>query len=227
MIELLDVSKVYPTADGEVRALDNVTLTIEAGEFVAVRGPSGCGKSTLLSLVGGLAQPTSGRVIVDGNEINELSPAQRAHFRAESIGFVFQMFHLLPYLTVLDNVLVASPDGKSELLRDHANKLLTTFGLNDRKSHLPSQLSTGERQRVAMARALLNEPKILLADEPTGNLDDKSASAVMDWLAKFHGSGGTVLLVTHEEQSAKYAERTIVLNHGKLESEADTSSAAR
>jgi ABC-type lipoprotein export system ATPase subunit len=217
MIELHNVSKIYPTAEGEVRALDDVSLSIDAGEFVAVRGPSGCGKSTLLALIGGLALPTSGKIVVDGRPIGKMSSAERASFRAESIGFVFQMFHLLPYLSVVDNILVAAPQGADQASRSRAIDLLKTFGLDDRKSHLPSQLSIGERQRVAMARALLNEPQLLLADEPTGNLDEQSAEAVMNWLADFHKGGGTILLVTHEEQAAGYAQRTIALKHGKLD----------
>jgi len=220
MIELQNVSKVYATAAGDVRALDDVSLSVDAGEFVAVRGPSGCGKSTLLALIGGLALPTSGKVIVDGRCIGEMSSPERARFRAESLGFVFQMFHLLPYLTVLENVLVAAPQGNAEAGRPRAAELLRTFGLEDRKTHLPSQLSIGERQRVAMARALLNEPKLLLADEPTGNLDAKNAEAVMNWLAEFHKAGGTVLLVTHEQVAAGYAQRTIALKDGKLDEEA-------
>ena len=220
MIELKNVSKNYQTNEGEVRALDDLSLRVSAGEFVAVRGPSGCGKSTLLALVGGLAPATSGRVSVDGQLLNDMSPAELARFRAESIGFVFQLFHLLPYLTVLDNVLVAAPDGQDEAIRTRADELLSTFGLDDRRTHLPSQLSIGERQRVAMARALLNEPKILLADEPTGNLDEHNAAAVMNWLAEFHKAGGTILLVTHEEQAASYAQRTIALRNGQLDTAA-------
>ena len=217
MIELTNVSKVYPTGEGEVRALDDLSLAIEAGEFVAVRGPSGCGKSTLLSLIGGLALPTGGSVDVDGKPISGMSAPDRAAFRAASMGFVFQMFHLLPYLTVVDNVLVAAPTGQAQSLRGRASELLESLGLGDRRTHLPSQLSTGERQRVAMARALLNQPKLLLADEPTGNLDEQNAAAVMNWLAEFHSSGGTVLLVTHEEQAAEFAQRTIALRDGKLD----------
>ena len=220
MIELADVSKVYDTGEGEIRALDHLSLEVKAGEFAAVRGPSGCGKSTLLALVGGLAPPTSGRVVVNGQVLSDMSPAERASFRAASIGFVFQMFHLLPYLSVIDNVLVAAPDGKGESLRGRANELLATFGLDARRTHLPSQLSIGERQPFAMARALLNEPKLLLADEPTGNLDEENASAVMNWLAEFHSAGGTILLVTHEEHAAGYAQRTIALRNGKLDDEA-------
>ncbi len=217
MIALEAVSKVYQTAQREVRALDDVTLDIQQGEFVAVRGPSGCGKSTLLALIGGLALPTSGRVTVGGRNVSGMSSANRAQFRADNVGFVFQMFHLLPYLSVLDNVLVAAPSNSQPAVRAYANELLEQFGLSDRRLHRPGQLSAGERQRVAMARALLNRPKLLLADEPTGNLDPQNAAAVLQLLSQFHASGGTILLVTHEEQAAACAQRTILLNRGCLE----------
>ncbi len=217
MIQLQNVSKVYTTRHGEVRALDDMTLTIEAGEFVAVRGPSGCGKSTLLSLAGGLALPTGGQVTVAGSAVSEMSPGRRAKFRADNIGFVFQMFHLLPYLNVVDNVLVAANDGDRQRARAQAEQLLESFGLSERLSHRPGQLSAGERQRVAMARALLNRPRILLADEPTGNLDPKSAAAVFDLMTDFHRHGGTILLVTHDDKAAARAARTIHLDRGRLQ----------
>ena len=216
MIQLDGVSKTYRTAAGEVRALDDVTLGIERGQFVAVRGPSGCGKSTLLAIAGGLTQPTSGKLLVDGQDLSPMSAAERAAFRARSIGFVFQMFHLLPYLNIVDNVLVAAPPGEADALRPRAVELLDRFGLKQRRTHVPAQLSAGERQRVAMARALLNAPPLLLADEPTGNLDAESAAAVLELLADFHASGGTILLVTHEEQAAAGAQRTIHLRSGRL-----------
>jgi len=214
MIQLAHVTKEYASPQQTVAALKDVSLTIERGEFVAVRGHSGCGKSTMLSLVGGLAIPSSGEVVVDGEPISALSPGLRAAFRASKIGFVFQMFHLLPYLTVRDNVLVATPgpDDASE----NADKLLERFGLTNRSEHLPGQLSTGERQRVAMARALLNEPAVLLADEPTGNLDKENAGEVLSRLKDFHSDGGTILLVTHDEFAASFAQRTILLDDGQL-----------
>lgn len=215
MIVLEEVSKVYHTAHGEVRALDGVSLHVVAGEFVAVRGPSGSGKSTLLALVGGLARPTAGRVEVSGSDLAALSSAQRARFRAERVGFVFQMFHLLPYLTVLDNVLVAAPH-RSRDYRQRALELLDRFGLGPRRWHRPGQLSAGERQRVAMARALLNRPQLLLADEPTGNLDDRNAESLLDLLAQFHQDGGTILLVTHHANAAERAQRSICLEAGRL-----------
>jgi putative ABC transport system ATP-binding protein len=217
MIELENVSKAYRTAQGQVRALDGVSLTAREGEFVAVRGPSGCGKSTLLSLMGGLALPTAGRVLVAGQEVSAMTSTERARFRADYVGFVFQMFHLLPYLSVLDNVMAAASAtrGRQET-RQRADMLLSRFALDARRLHRPAQLSAGERQRVAMARALLNRPRVLLADEPTGNLDDGSASAVLDLLGEFHTEGGTVVLVTHDQAAASRAQRTVLLTEGRL-----------
>ncbi len=216
MIELDCVSKVYCTTEGEVRALDDVTLRVNAGEFVAVRGPSGCGKSTLLVMIGGLGSPTAGRVVIDGADLARISASERARLRAERIGFVFQLFHLLPYVSVLDNVLVAAPPGKRAALQGRAREMLTQFGLAERLTHRPAELSIGERQRVAMARALLNRPSILLADEPTGNLDPDSKAAVLELVDDFHRAGGTVLLATHDAQAASHAQRSVQLARGRL-----------
>jgi ABC-type lipoprotein export system ATPase subunit len=221
MIVFEEVAKVYQTRQRSVRALDGVSLEIATGAYVAIRGPSGCGKSTLLSLTGGLALPTSGRVTVSDTEVSALSSAQRAKFRATNVGFVFQMFHLLPYLNVLDNILVAAEDASDTNVRQRAEQMLNQFGLKQRQDHRPSQLSAGERQRVAMARALLNKPKLLLADEPTGNLDPVNAAAVLDVLDQFHNDGGTIVLVTHEEAAASRADYTIILTAGKLAQSAD------
>jgi ABC-type lipoprotein export system ATPase subunit len=215
MIQFDDVSKVYRTRRGEVRALNQLSLTINKGQYVAVRGPSGCGKSTLLSLIGGLALPTSGTVAVNDFVISNGSSAERAKFRAGNIGYVFQMFHLLPFLNVLDNVLVASDQIGGEV-RERATELLEQLGLQPRCHHRPAQLSAGERQRVALARALLNRPQILLADEPTGNLDPKNADAVLDQVDEFHRAGGTVVLVTHEEPATARAETVVELEQGQL-----------
>lgn len=216
MIEISGVSKVYRTTHGEVRALDDVTLSIETGEFVALKGHSGSGKSTLLALLGGLAVANSGSVSVAGRDIGKLSSSERAQFREEQIGYVFQMFHLLPYLNVLDNVLVATAATARAASRDYAKQLLTEFGMDNRITHRPGQLSAGERQRVAMARALLNRPKLLLADEPTGNLDEKNAEALLDFLGGFHQDGGTIVLATHDDRAADRAQRTIELSSGKV-----------
>ncbi|MBP88300.1 MAG: hypothetical protein CMJ64_16555 [Planctomycetaceae bacterium] len=215
MIRIDGVSKVYRASHGEVRAVDDLSLTIDSGEFVALKGHSGSGKSTLLSLIGGLALPSSGSVEVNGQVLPELSSAERARFREEQIGFVFQMFHLLPYLNVLDNVMLAASNGARAESASYAKELLGKFGLNDRITHRPGQLSAGERQRVAMARALLNRPKLLLADEPTGNLDEDNANALLDLVVEFHQEGGTIVLATHDAAAAARAQRIVELSSGK------------
>ncbi|MHB8971298.1 MAG: ABC transporter ATP-binding protein [Pirellulaceae bacterium] len=216
LIEFDHVSKVFATRRGEVRALEEMSFTIDSGKYVAICGPSGCGKSTLLSLVGGLALPTTGRVVVGGLDMSRASSAERARHRANHLGFVFQVFHLLPFLNVLDNVLLAAArPGQADTVA-HAESLVDRFGLRSRQSHRPAQLSIGERQRVAMARALLNRPQILLADEPTGNLDPDNAAIVLEQIDQFHQQGGTVLLVTHEQPAATRAQTTIFLNQGRL-----------
>jgi len=217
MIQLEDVSKVYQTNGGPVRALSDVSLTVEQGEFVAVRGPSGCGKSTLLTIVGGLGMPTSGRVTVAGEDMVGMSSAGRARFRAKRIGFVFQMFHLLPYLTVLENVAAAALPGQEAAARIRAQELLERFQLGHRLKHRPGQLSTGECQRVAIARAMVNRPQLILADEPTGNLDAENSASVLELLSAFQHDGGTILLVTHQELAAECAGRSIELRAGAVE----------
>ena len=216
MIQLSNVSKHFQRSDQTVRALDNLTLSIDQGDFVAIRGASGCGKSTLLSLIGGLALPTSGTVSVLEQEISGMNSANRANFRAAHVGFVFQMFHLLPYLSVMENVLVAARPTHQEEDQQKATELLEQFSLQDRLWHRPAQLSAGERQRVAMARALLPQPGLLLADEPTGNLDPDNSITVLELMQRFHEQGGTILLVTHDEQAAGFAARSIVLEAGQL-----------
>jgi putative ABC transport system ATP-binding protein len=216
MIRLENVSKVYRGKMGEVRALDDVSLSVERGEFVVVRGASGSGKSTLLLTIGGLIRPTRGSVLVNGRELYGLSWGEQARLRAEKIGFVFQMFHLLAYLNVLDNVLVPAMTGMGQDKRDRARDLLEKLQMSERAQHKPSQLSTGERQRVAIARALLNEPELILADEPTGNLDPDNAARVLGYLSDFHKDGGTVLLVTHERAAEEYAQRVVLLDAGRL-----------
>ena len=215
LVQLDEVTKTYATAQGPIDALRNIDLAIEPGEFVAVRGPSGSGKSTLLTLIGGLGTPTSGRVSVAGHDLASLSSGQRARVRAENIGFVFQMFHLLPYLSVLDNVLMAADSPTTEN-RQRAEEFIKRFGIQHRLTHRPAELSTGERQRVAMARALLNRPELLLADEPTGNLDPENAAGVMELLSEFHRDGGCVMLVTHDGASAAAASRQLALDAGQL-----------
>jgi putative ABC transport system ATP-binding protein len=216
MIQLENVSKVYSTAKGPVPALDGVSLEVAEGEYVAVRGPSGCGKSTLLTIIGTLGTPTSGRVRVAGLDVGSMNSASRARFRARQIGFVFQTFRLLPYLTVMENVMAAVAAREAAAARQRAAEILEKFQLGDRLTHRPGELSTGECQRVAIARAMINRPKLILADEPTGNLDPQSTAGVLDLLDAFHQEGGTVLLVTHEEQAASRADRTILLRNGRV-----------
>lgn len=216
MIQLENVSKIYRTNGGEVCALDDVSLGVEEGQYVAVRGPSGCGKSTLLTLVGTLGTPTLGRISVAGSDIGAMTASSRARFRASQIGFVFQTFHLLPYLTVVENVMAAAVPDQVADAKQRAGEILEKFQMGHRLGHRPGQLSTGECQRVAIARAMINHPKLILADEPTGNLDPANAKEVLDLLGLFHQDGGTILLVTHEEEAAGRAERTIFLERGRI-----------
>jgi ABC-type lipoprotein export system ATPase subunit len=218
MLEIKDLTKTYNGPHGPVRAVDGVSLSVAAREFVAVQGPSGCGKSTLLLAAGALLRPDSGEVLLDGQAPYRLGPEQRARFRAASVGFVFQQFHLVPYLDVYDNILAPSlaAGGAGGGARERAKELAEHFGLKDRLHHVPAALSTGERQRVALARALLNRPKLLLADEVTGNLDAENGRTVLDYLCDFAQSGGAVLMVTHDVDAAGHAHRIVRLERGKL-----------
>jgi putative ABC transport system ATP-binding protein len=218
LLQIENLSKSYPGPERTVNAVEGVSLAIGAGEFVAVMGPSGCGKTTLLLTAGGLLQPTSGRVLLNGRDPYTLSPGQRAQFRAVNVGFVFQQFHLVPYLDVLDNILAPSlaVDANGGA-RARALELAGRFGLSSRLRHVPAALSTGERQRVALARALFNKPKLLLADEPTGNLDEQNGQVVLNCLAEFARGGGAVLLVTHEPRAGDHAGRTAKMDGGKLQ----------
>jgi putative ABC transport system ATP-binding protein len=216
VLELDQATRLYQGALGLVRALDTVTLTLQAGEFVAVQGPSGCGKTTLLLAAGTLLQLSSGQVRVTGQSPYEMAPEERARFRAATIGFVFQQFHLVPYFSVLENVLAPTLALPTPKAKARARELVREFGLESRAAHKPGALSTGERQRVALARALLNGPKLLLADEPTGNLDPANATAVLDHLAAFARAGGAVLLATHDAQAAARANRILPMKAGML-----------
>jgi len=203
---------------GRVVALDDIDLQVDEGDFLAVVGPSGSGKTTLLTILGGLIRQTAGEVIVSGTPLAELPTSHRAAFRARTIGFVFQLFHLVPYLTALENVLLAgyvlpSPDVGNQ---ERAEELLAAMGLGDRLDHTPGELSAGEKQRVALARALFNDPPILLADEPTGNLDPERSHDVLDHLKRIHEAGKTVVLVTHSPELAQVAQRAVTLRAGKL-----------
>ncbi len=216
MFRFEDVSKIYRGRSREVRALDGVSLEIDPGQFVVVRGPSGSGKTTLLLMMGGMLRPTSGRVLVDGIDVYTMSDRDRARFRAERIGFVFQMFHLVPYLNVTDNVLLPAAAGKDRSARARAGGLLDRLSLSQREHHKPSELSAGERQRVAIARAVVTGPKLLLADEPTGNLDPDNAAEVIGHLAAFQRDGGTVIVVTHGTIADPHADRILQIRDGQL-----------
>jgi len=217
-IEFENITKIYAGPGGEVRALDDLTFSVEHGEFVVVHGPSGSGKSNLLLTAGCMIHPTEGRVLIHGTDVYAMTERERAGFRAENIGFVFQMFHLVPYLNIIDNVLLAVGTESKRARRTKALEFLKRFSLSDRSLHRPSELSTGERQRTAVARALLNEPTILLADEPTGNLDPDNSATVMGYLSEFHSNGGTVVVVTHERSAAEHADRVVNLERGRIES---------
>jgi ABC-type lipoprotein export system ATPase subunit len=201
-----------------VKSLDAVSLRVHPGEFVAIRGPSGCGKTTLLLTVGGMLRPSSGTVTVAGHELYALRAADRARWRSANLGFIFQMFHLVPYLTVLENVLLAAGGPRTPERIHRSRELLDQLGLAARLSHKPAELSAGERQRTAIARALLGQPQILLADEPTGNLDPHNAVEVFQHLRAFHQAGGTVIVVTHGDAAQPYAQRTLELQAGRLHS---------
>ncbi|MDP3938355.1 MAG: ABC transporter ATP-binding protein [Deltaproteobacteria bacterium] len=211
-IRLENVSRVYP---GGIRALDGVSLHIEQGEWVAVMGPSGSGKTTLLNLLDGLDKPTAGRVLVLGTDLGRLDPDEAATFRREKIGLIFQGFHFVPYLTALENVMLAQYY-HSIVDKKQACAILERLGMADRTHHLPSQLSGGEQQRVCIARALVNEPQVVLADEPTGNLDERNEAEVMNIFRDLHLEGKTILMVTHNHDIGRRSGSQVLLNHGRI-----------
>ncbi|HZD95465.1 MAG TPA: ABC transporter ATP-binding protein, partial [Candidatus Sulfotelmatobacter sp.] len=213
-IEIKNVSRVYKS-NVEVRALDDVSLSIAPGEWLAVMGPSGSGKSTLVNLMGCLDQPTSGEIWIHGTNVSRMSPTELNRFRAEKIGFIFQQFHLIAYLTALENVMLAQYF-HSMTDKEEALAALDRVGLRDRAGHLPSQLSGGEQQRVCIARALINDPQIILADEPTGNLDAQNEELVLLKLREMHAQGRTIIMVTHDPVVARLADRRLELHHGKI-----------
>ncbi|UCG55748.1 MAG: ABC transporter ATP-binding protein [Phycisphaerales bacterium] len=218
MVVLEGVSKSYPTAQGKVEALHEVTLSMEKGEFVVLCGPSGSGKTTLLMTVAAMLHPTTGSVTVGQRNLYQMSSRARAKFRAERIGFIFQMFHLVPYLNVVENVVLGAQAAGRSGGSVQARQLLERLGLDGRAHHRPSQLSAGEKQRTAIARALFNRPKIILADEPTGNLDGDNATSVLGHLSDFHRNGGTVVLATHGERAEQYADRVVYMSEGEVRS---------
>lgn len=211
LLEIKNVSKIY----GPLKALDNVNLTVENGEWLAIMGPSGSGKSTMMNIIGCMDKPSLGEVILDGVDIAKESNKKLTEIRRDKIGLIFQQFHLVNYLTAVENVMVSQyyhsmPDEKEAL------EALERVGLKDRAKHLPSQLSGGEQQRVCIARALINHPEIILADEPTGNLDEANENIVIDIFKQLHREGTTLIVVTHDPEVAEVAQRTVVLEHGRL-----------
>jgi len=211
LVQVEGISKKY----GALRALEQVSFAVTAGEWIAIMGPSGSGKTTLINILGGLDRPTSGRAIVDAIDVSVLAERELTRYRAEKVGFVFQQFHLIPYLSAVENVMLAQYF-HSVADEAEAAEALARVGLGDRLRHLPSQLSGGEQQRVAIARVLINHPKLILADEPTGNLDEANEEIVLQLLQELHAAGDTILLVTHSPAIGRMADRRIELAHGHL-----------
>lgn len=217
MLEVQNLEKTYKGPEGLLKAIEDISFSAKTGEFLAIQGASGSGKTTILLCVGGLQAPDKGSVVIGGKNPYRMTPNGRAQFRASNMGFVFQQFYLIPYLNVMDNVLAPSGALPNPEAKERAQELIDLFNLNDRIGHKPSELSTGEQQRTAMARALLNNPKLLLADEPTGNLDKENAEIVLNYLKEFAQSGGVALMVTHSDEAASYANRIIRLRNGKMQ----------
>ncbi|HLN96045.1 MAG TPA: ABC transporter ATP-binding protein [Flavobacterium sp.] len=221
MIQIQNLTRVFRTEEVETTALNGVSLTIQQGDFISIMGPSGCGKSTLLNIVGLLDGPTSGSYTLLGNEMAGLKEAERALVRKENIGFIFQNFNLIDELSVYDNIelpLLYNKVGASERKAKVA-EIAEKLGISHRLKHYPQQLSGGQQQRVAVARALVNDPKIILADEPTGNLDSKNGSEVMELLTDLHAKGATILMVTHSDHDASFSQKTILIRDGIIFSE--------
>ena len=216
MIQLERINKIYGELPKQAIALKNVDLKIKKAEFVVVRGPSGSGKTTLLMSIGGMLQPSSGTVRINDEDIYLLNNIERSRFRALNIGFVFQMFHLIPYLSVLENITLSTRHIKYDNANKKAYNLIEDLGLSDRINYKPSELSAGECQRVALGRALIHQPKIILADEPTGNLDPENSLMVMKTFDNYHQNGGTIIIVTHGEEADPFADKIIYLNKGEI-----------
>ena len=218
MIELKNVSRTYAHGAGEIQALREVSLKIDTGEFLSVMGPSGSGKSTLLNLIGGLDQPSSGKIFIDDKQLHGISDDELTLIRRRNIGFIFQFFNLLPILTAAENaglplLLEGIPFSK---IKPQAEALLRKVGLGERIEHRPEQLSGGEMQRVAIARALITNPSVLLADEPTGNLDSRTSLDILNLLKGLHADGQTIVMVTHDHKAASYGTRVITLKDGSI-----------
>lgn len=221
IIEMKGISKIYRTGDEDTVALKDVDLTVAGGEFLAIMGPSGSGKSTLMHILGLLDRPTTGQYFLENRDVSKLRDSRLAALRNQRIGFVFQQFNLLPRTTVLDNVLLPAIYGRLKDSRSRALKVIEEVGLSDRINHKSNQLSGGQMQRVAIARALIMNPAIILADEPTGNLDSKRSLEIIDIFKRINSRGSTVILITHEEQIARHADRIIKLLDGVIVSQTE------
>ena len=217
MVYLENIVKDYRTRQRTVRALDNVNLRIKKEEFVLIRGPSGSVKTTLLMTIAGMQRPTDGKVIINQNDLYAINAQARVKFRAQNISLVFQMFHLVPYLSVIENVLLPTRAAGRNTEKVEIKQLLEKLGIAERAYHKPSQLSAGEKQRTAIARALVISPEIILADEPTGNLDPDNATVVLSYLVAFQRSGGTIILTTHSNEANQYASQMINLKNGRID----------
>ena len=217
LIEIHDISKNYQSGDTSINAIKNMNFYIDDGEFITIMGQSGSGKSTLLSVLGALNHPSYGKVLIDSMDLYNLSTEQRADFRSEYIGFIFQSFQLVPYLTVIENVEIpmAVTGIKKKNQREMAMDVLRIVGLEQKSDRLPDQLSGGEQERVAIARAIVNKPPLILADEPTGNLDSNTATGIMELLKSLNKEGHTIIMVTHNQKMSEYASRTINIVDGE------------
>ena len=211
ILELKDISKIY----GDLKALDKINLNVEKGEWFSIMDPSGSGKTTMMNIIGCMDKPSIGEVLLEGIDVSKLNQKELTEIRRDKIGLIFQQFHLVNYLTALENVMMAQYY-HSMVDKEEALQALESVGLKDRHNHLPNQLSGGEQQRVCIARALINHPSLILADEPTGNLDEKNEMLVLDILERLHNSGSTIVVVTHDQEVGVEAERIVFLEHGRI-----------